>query len=204
MTQVLTDTDPEPDDAGEPPARSHLARNTALVVGAVLVLFIAVLATRKPPEDAVTQLVGRRVPALSGPTLDGGRFDIDTQLARPELGVPGKWVLVNFLASWCVGCIEEHPDLVRFAKAHRDDVQIVGVAYNDDAEKLREFFRLRGGDWPVIMAERNTPAYDFGVTGVPESFLVRPDGMVVAWAQGVTYDWLEAQLDAGAAAGAPR
>jgi cytochrome c biogenesis protein CcmG/thiol:disulfide interchange protein DsbE len=183
MTEVIeSGTDDE-----APPGRSHLARNTALVVGAVLVLFIGVLATRKPPGDTVNPLVDsaqpRRVPALAGPTLDGGRLDVDS--------LRGKWVLVNFLASWCVGCVEEHPDLIRFADAHPRDVQIVGVAYNDDAARLREFFRVKGGNWPVILPEGTNPAVDFGVTGVPESFLVRPDGLVVGWSQGVTFEWLE-------------
>ena len=191
MTDVVEH--PVAPDESEGPTRSHVARNAALVVGAVLVLFIAVLATRKPPEDAKNQLVGHRVPALAGPTLDGDRLDIDS--------LQGKWVVVNFLASWCVGCIEEHPDLIRFAEAHRDDVQIVGVAYNDDTDALREFFRVKGGTWPIILSERNQAAYDFGVTGVPESFVVAPNGMVVAWSQGVTYDWLERVLAESGAGG---
>jgi cytochrome c biogenesis protein CcmG/thiol:disulfide interchange protein DsbE len=171
----------------QPAGRSHLARNVSLVVGAVLVLLIAVLATRKPPADTPNQLRGHRVPALAGPTLDGGRLDIDS--------LQGRWVVVNFLASWCVGCIEEHPDLLRFAQAH-PEVQIVGVAYDDDAESLREFFRVKGGDWPVILPERRQVAVDFRVTGVPESFVVAPSGVIVEWNQGVTFEWLESVLAA--------
>jgi cytochrome c biogenesis protein CcmG/thiol:disulfide interchange protein DsbE len=181
VTDVI---EPEAGADDAPPARSHVARNSALVVGAVLVLFIAVLATRKPPADTVNPMVGRRVPVLAGPTLSGDRLDAET--------LRGKWILVNFLASWCVGCVQEHPDLLRWAQAHRDDVQVLGVAYNDDADHLREFFRVKGGDWPVILPPKGSnPAVDFGVTAVPESFLVRPDGLIVAWSQGVTYDWLE-------------
>jgi cytochrome c biogenesis protein CcmG, thiol:disulfide interchange protein DsbE len=183
-----SDGDVDPDEPA--PARSHVARNAALVIGAVLVLFIGVLATREPAGDVANPLVGRRVPALAGPTLDGGHLDVDS--------LRGKWVVVNFLASWCVGCIEEHPDLVRFAETYDEDVVVVGVAYNDHAESLREFFRVKGGDWPVILSQGNVAAYDFGVTGVPESFVVRPDGLIVAWSQGVTYDWLERVIAANA------
>jgi cytochrome c biogenesis protein CcmG, thiol:disulfide interchange protein DsbE len=184
---------PGPDEPAGGPARSHVARNTALVVGAALVLFIAVLATRKPPGETQNPLIGHRVPALAGPTLAGGRVDVDS--------FRGRWVVVNFLASWCVGCVEEHPDLLAFAERHRDDVQVVGVAYNDDADKLREFFRLKGGDWPVILSPRNSAAYDFGVTGVPESFVVRPDGLIVNWSPGVTAEWLEQVLAVNTAPG---
>jgi cytochrome c biogenesis protein CcmG/thiol:disulfide interchange protein DsbE len=171
----------EPLDGVDAP-RSHAARNAALAVGAVVLLLIVVLATRKPPEDAKNPLVGRRVPALAGPTIHGGTVDIDS--------FRGKWVVVNFLASWCTGCLAEHPDLVRFAGEHRDDAQILGVGFDDSPENLRTFFQEHGGDWPVVLSDGNRVAVDFGVTGVPESFVVAPNGRIVAWSQGVTLEWL--------------
>jgi cytochrome c biogenesis protein CcmG/thiol:disulfide interchange protein DsbE len=199
--------DPGDGDAvpgGTGPRRSHLARNLALAVGAVLVLLIAVLATGKPPGETPNSTVGHRVPALAGPTLDGRYFDIDDVQNRIDPS-QGKWLLVNFLASWCIGCEVEHPELVEFAKRHPDDVQVVGVAYKDTPEKLRDFFQLRGGTWPVVFPERKDVAVDFGVTALPESFLVRPDGMIVAWSPGVTLDWLERALaeNGGGPAAAP-
>ena len=176
---------------------SHLARNAALAVGAVVLLLIVVLATRKPPEDAKNPLVGRRVPALAGPTIHGDTVDIDQ--------FRGKWVVVNFLASWCTGCLVEHPDLVRFAGQHRDDAQILGVGFDDSRENMRAFFQEHGGDWPVVLSEGNRVAVDFGVTGVPESFVVRPDGLIVAWSQGITLEWLNRVIAefGGAAAAVP-
>jgi cytochrome c biogenesis protein CcmG/thiol:disulfide interchange protein DsbE len=186
-----------PGSGPEGPPRSHLARNAALAVGAVLLLLIVVLATGKPPEDAKNPLVGHRVPALSGPTIHGDTVDIDS--------FRGRWVVVNFLASWCTGCLAEHPDLVRFAEQHRDDAQILGVGFNDSRENMQTFFQEHGGDWPVVLSDSNRVAVDFGVTGVPESFVVAPDGRIVAWSQGITLDWLNQVIadNGGTAAVAP-
>jgi cytochrome c biogenesis protein CcmG/thiol:disulfide interchange protein DsbE len=198
VTDVREPVDAVDDDAGAGAApRSHLARNAALAVGAVVLLLVVVLATRKPPEDARNPLVGRRVPALAGTTIHGDTVDIDS--------FRGKWVVVNFLASWCTGCLAEHPDLVRFAREHRDDAQIVGVGFNDSPQNLQTFFQEHGGDWPVLLSESNRVAVDFGVTAVPESFVVAPNGRIVAWSEGVTLAWLNQVIAefGGAAAAVP-
>src|SRR6202011_4949167 len=86
--------------------RRHTARWVAgvtLVVGAALV---AVLATR-PPQTATevdTPLVGQVAPGIAGATLAGGSFDL--------AGQRGRWVVVNFFASWCPPCQQEQPELV--------------------------------------------------------------------------------------------
>lgn len=172
---------------------SHLARNVAIVVGLVLVVFIVVLATRPTGDDAVnTTAVGRAVPPVAGTTLDGETYDIDR--------LRGNWVVVNFFATWCTPCIVEHPELVRFSEEHAaagDGVSVVSVAYDDDAASIEKFFAERGGDWPVLVGEGvGRIALDFGVTGVPESYLVAPNGQVVAkYVSGVTAAALDAEID---------
>lgn len=180
------------DDAEPLAPRRRVAPYVAAAVGVVLVVFIGVLATRKPAEerDAQSPLVGKVVPALSGTTLDGGRFDIDTQ--------KGRYVLVNFFASWCIPCQVEHPELVRFAERHEaaGDAAVVSVSFQDSEEKIREFFAAKGGSWPVI-AGQNSAALDFGVAALPESFLVDPSGtVVVKFVGGVTADEVDAAIAA--------
>jgi cytochrome c biogenesis protein CcmG/thiol:disulfide interchange protein DsbE len=160
----------------------HPARWGALGVGVVLVALIAVLATSKSLDSRgiSSELLGEPVPRVTGATLDGGTFDIDQHR--------GRWVVVNFFASWCGPCLQEHPELVRFTDEHRavGDVEVVSVAFSDDAARLREFFDDNGGDWPVIPDDTNRVALEFGVTGVPESYVVDPNGIVVAKFEGVT------------------
>jgi cytochrome c biogenesis protein CcmG, thiol:disulfide interchange protein DsbE len=166
----------------------HPARWIAVAVGVVLVVFVAVLATRDNVDarGVSSPLLGKPVPAVTGPTLDGSTFDIDEQR--------GRWVVVNFFATWCVPCQVEHPELVRFTEEHAalGDVEVVSVAFQDSPEKLDQFFADNGGDWPVVVGDTGRTALSFGVTGVPESYVVAPDGIVVAkFISGVT----AAQLD---------
>jgi len=188
-------TSPEPDEPEEgAQSRPKVARYIALAVGVVLVLFIALLATRPAATDEspANAIVGKRVPALSGATLDGGPVDVDK--------FRGKWVLVNFVAEWCTACKVEHPDLLAFQKAHENEVQVIGVAYGSNSpDKLREFFKENGGTWPVITSDDGRAAIDFGVTAVPETFVVAPWQTVVAHAEGVNLQWLEDVLAQGKA-----
>jgi cytochrome c biogenesis protein CcmG/thiol:disulfide interchange protein DsbE len=150
----------------------------AIAAGVVLALFIAVLATR---DSAATNravdspLLGKTAPPLRGSSvLDGASFDLGDQ--------EGRWVLVNFFATWCEPCRKEHPELVRFAQDHQvaDDARVVSVVFEDQADDVERWFRDNGGDWPVVDDEDGSVVVDWGVSGVPESYLVDPNGGVRA------------------------
>lgn len=168
------------------------ARIAAISVGVVLLLFIALLATRKSSEDrfGANPLVGRAVPEVSGTTLTGDTVDIDT--------MKGKWVVVNFFATWCTGCRIEHPELVKFSEAHKaaGDAEVVSVAFQDQPEALRNYFDKNGGEWPVIVDDTSNTALSFGITGIPESFIVAPNGLVVEHFNGVTAEGLDQVINA--------
>ncbi|MGH9154472.1 MAG: TlpA family protein disulfide reductase [Acidimicrobiales bacterium] len=154
------------------PARPRTARRTALAVAVVLVLLVAVLATRPNAADVVaaSPLRGLPAPEIEGPDLDG-------KLTRLS-DFRGRWVVVNFFATWCVACLKEHPELVRFAERHApEEVQVLAVVYDDDLDEVRSFFADKGGKWPVI--DSSPAKVDFGVLRVPESFLLAPNGIVV-------------------------
>jgi cytochrome c biogenesis protein CcmG, thiol:disulfide interchange protein DsbE len=193
MTEVVdTPADETPSEDGyadEPPRRRRTGLIVTLVVAVLAVGFVVVLATSEPASErrAKSPLVGRAVPALAGETLDGGSFDIDDQ--------QGRWVVVNFFATWCAPCRIEHPELQAFEEAHRPtgDAAVVSVVYRDTEANTRDFFADNGGDWPVMLNEDGRAPVDFGVVKVPESYLVNPDGVVVAkFNGGVT----QADLDA--------
>jgi cytochrome c biogenesis protein CcmG/thiol:disulfide interchange protein DsbE len=174
--------------SGAPRGGRHLARNVAIAAAVVLLAFVALLATRKTGETdrAEAKILGQAVPAVQGTTLDGTSYDISTHR--------GSWVVVNFFAHWCPPCVQEQPELVAFAEEHRaaGDVQLVGVAFQDKESDVRDFFAKNGGDWPVLVGDTGAVPLAFGVTKVPESYVVSPDGQVVAKFEGVT----KAKLDA--------
>ncbi len=168
----------------------HTARNTAIGLGLVAVLLVAVLATASSSGRRLGEspLLGRPAPELAGPSLLSGPGDFELSSQA------GRWVLVNFFATWCVPCQAEHPDLLRFSAAHAEagDARVVSVVFSDDADDVRRFFEQRGGSWPVLDDPVGRVALEWGVTGVPESFLVGPDGTVRAKVTGgVDYERLE-------------
>ena len=184
---------PDPgDDVAEVPPR----RRTGLIVSAVVAVlaigFVAVLATREPATDRRrdSPLIGKVVPPLAGETLAGGNFDIDDH--------QGRWVVVNFFATWCVPCRIEHPELDAFNQAHAraGDAVLVSVLFDDDPASAREFFDRNGGDWPVVLDGDGLIASAFGTPKVPESYLVSPNGRVaVKFTGGVTRDGLDRAID---------
>lgn len=158
------------------PRRSAAVLAPVFVVVAVVGFVVVVLATREPAANRVVDspLVGRAAPALEGATLDGGRFSLADEA--------GRFTLVNFFATWCVPCQREHDDLARFDRRHRavGDAGVVTVVFEDSTDAAREFFEREGGDWPVIVGDQGDIALDFGVGKVPESYLIGPDGRVLA------------------------
>ena len=181
----MTDTAAPPDavePAGTPdpvPAarRTKTIRNVAIAVGLVAVVLFAVLVRADGTVEAPSPLLGKPAPPAAGPQVwpAGGSTTADVSTFA------GKWVVVNFFATWCEPCREEHDDLVRFANRHRvaGDAVVVSVLYDDpDHAAVRRFFAEHGGEWPVF-DDRNAKV-DWGVRGVPESFLVSPDGFVLS------------------------
>ena len=160
----------------------------ALAVAAVAALLVVVLATRDSAfeRQASSGILGGLAPPLVGQTVTGEPFDLDDWR--------GRWVVVNFFQSTCVPCIMEHPELVEFDERHSaaGDARIVSVVFDDTVENVREFFEAHGGDWPVLATGTGAAAVAYGVTGVPESYLVAPSGVVV-WKQlgGVTADGID-------------
>jgi cytochrome c biogenesis protein CcmG, thiol:disulfide interchange protein DsbE len=149
----------------------------AVAAGVALALFVVVLATREPATNRAVDspLLGKPAPALAGDSvLDGDTFDLRDQ--------EGRWVLVNFFATWCEPCRKEHPELVRFAQDHQvaDDARVVSVVFEDQADDVERWFRDNGGDWPVVDSPDGSIVVDWSVSGVPESYLVDPSGGVRA------------------------
>ena len=142
-----------------------------LAVAVVLVALVVVLArgrggaaTRLP-----SPLLQRPAPAIAGTTLDGGSFDLTTR--------KGSWVLVNFFQTTCTPCKQEHPELLSFVARGRR-AELVTVVWSDSPANVRKFFATNGGTWPVVTDDQSRISVAYGVTGVPETFVIDPTGVV--------------------------
>lgn len=168
------------------------ARLAALVAAAgIAALVAAALVTMNRPEVvAPSPAIGELVPALTGTTLDGDAFDIDD--------LRGRWVALNLFATWCVPCQVEHPELIAFDEEHQriGDARVVSVVFGDSDEAVRAFFADRGGTWPVLGDEHSSVIIDLGATGVPETYIVAPNGIIVERILGgVTHELLDSIID---------
>lgn len=123
------------------------------------------------PQAFNNPLVGHKVPDFTLPGVDGHEgFD------QAALIVRKRPLLVNFFASWCVPCVGEAPYLDAIAKSGLD---IWGIAYQDKPAALALYLAKYGNPYRRIAADRSgRVAINWGVYGVPESFLIAPGGMV--------------------------
>jgi cytochrome c biogenesis protein CcmG/thiol:disulfide interchange protein DsbE len=101
-------------------------------------------------------------------------------------------VVVNFWASWCIPCGDEHPVLIDFEERYRGRIRLVGVLYEDTKANGLRWIKERGGDWTNLLDPRGRMAIDYGVRGVPETFFITRDRRILYhYPKPVTPDVLE-------------
>ncbi len=142
-----------------------------LVALVALGLMFGVYSLNRDPKVVPQALVGQPLPALTLPSLDDGRPQVLTEVVRGP-------ALVNVFASWCAPCEIEHPVLVEMKG---QGVRIIGVTYKDAPDNSRAFLQRMGDPFAERLVDRDGRAgIELGVTGVPETYLVGADGMVLA------------------------
>ena len=149
---------------------------TVLIVGSavgVALLGLLFLSLGNDPGRIDSPLIGKPAPAFALKAV-GRSETIDLNQLR------GKPVVINFWATWCMPCYEEHPTLVQNARVLGDQVQFVGVVFNDTEDKIQAFLNERGSAYPTLLDQQGKIAIAYGVGGVPETFFVNRQGTIVA------------------------
>jgi cytochrome c biogenesis protein CcmG, thiol:disulfide interchange protein DsbE len=145
---------------------------------ALAAVFAVQLLSGKDSSAIPSALIGKQAPQTNLPAVEG--------LMRDGVPVPGlnsedfigKLTLVNVWGSWCVPCRQEHPLLMEIAKDSR--IRLVGLNYKDQPENARRFLGDLGNPFAAVGADRaGRSAIEWGVYGVPETFLVGPDGKII-------------------------
>jgi len=152
---------------------------TMIAVTAFVVLLAFGLTRRS--DFLPSPLVGQASPGFSLPVLDEDRTaSMDEFEGRP--------VVVNFWASWCLACIQEHPVLVRAWQRYAErGVEMVGIVYQDSPANARRYIEKYGGGWLQLL----------DLYGVPETFFIQPDGIIAHKHLGPVTDALMTELIEG-------
>ena len=111
-------------------------------------------------------------PSLKVTTLDGKQFDLASQ--------SGKWVIVNYWATWCSPCLKELPDISAYVTAHKDKVAAIGLAFEDsDKADIEKFLKTHPLSYPIAQVDVIEPPKDFDTPrGLPNTYVIAPDGHV--------------------------
>lgn len=166
---------------GEPSAPPR--RRSGLFLALPLIVFVAlagVLLLRLfggDPSRIPSALIGKEVPAFSLPPVAGLVRDGAPVPGLSSADLKGRVTVVNVWASWCGPCRIEHPLLMELARDPA--VRLVGINYKDDPENARRFLGGLGNPYAAVGSDREgRAAIDWGVYGVPETFVVGPDGKI--------------------------
>lgn len=143
-----------------------------LAVIAPIILFLA-LGFQNDPHDIRSPLVGKPAPDFVLAPYNGGA----TIRLSEQRGTPS---VVNFWATWCVPCKQEHRTLVAVAKRMAGQVNFFGVVYQDEPEKIGQWLASAGDAYPQLLDVGSKAAIAFGVYGVPETYIIDKNG-VITW-----------------------
>lgn len=141
------------------------------VVGVVGLLFLLGWGLNHDPSKIPSALIGKAVPKFSLPPVQGRTLGLSSDNLHGEVS------LVNVFASWCVACREEHPRFMRLARDKT--VPIHGINYKDAPDDAERWLNTMGDPYTRTGADRNgRVSIDWGVYGVPETFVVGADGVI--------------------------
>lgn len=129
------------------------------------------------PSRLPSALIGRPAPALDLPPLEGLAREGQPVAGLTSADLKGGVTVLNIFASWCVPCRDEHPYLVELSKM--PGFRLVGLNYKDDAGNARRFLGRFGNPYAAVGVDANgRTAIDWGVYGVPETFVIGKDGRI--------------------------
>lgn len=177
--------EPDTGRTGDPTASGTRPRSRLMPVLLVpLALFVVLagvflmqLLSGKDPSAIPSALIGKPAPGTELPAVEGLTADGAAMPGLDPTMLDGKVSVVNVFASWCAPCRIEHPILMELKE--RGDVQMIGINYKDEPENARRFLGTFGNPFDIVGAdESGRAAIEWGVYGVPETFIVGPDGTI--------------------------
>lgn len=179
----------EPSDAYQSEETRGRVSPAWIAAAVIAVIVLGLLAYGLVAKPSSSLQVGSPVPDFKLTAFDGSPMDLAAQR--------GQVVVVNIFASWCAPCRQEAADLEQAWQAYQGrGVQFFGIAYKDAASKAQAFLDEFNVTYPSTVETGNRTAQDYGVTGVPETFVVDQQGRLVRHFLGaITQEQLTQELD---------
>ena len=147
------------------------------IFAALAALFLFQLTIGDDPSMIPSALIGKKAPDTELAGIPDLRRDGETVPGFSTKDLLGKISVVNVFASWCVPCRQEHPLLEELSKV--EGIQLIGINYKDKPENARRFLGSLGNPYARIGADENGRAsIDWGVYGVPETYIVDREGTI--------------------------
>jgi len=150
---------------------SNLKPFLPLILFMALVIGFAIGLSRGDPRKLESNLIDQPFPDFILTTLD----DPESKISNTDLS--GSINLINVFGSWCVACVQEHPNLMQISKM--DQVRLIGINWRDTRQKGLAWLDRYGDPYDLILFDSDSQlAIDLGITGAPETFLVDPKGRI--------------------------
>ncbi len=133
-----------------------------------LILAIALLVRLWSGQNSVRSREGYSIESIALVGVDGKKITLPN---------PQQKVIVNFFASWCVACIAEHEQLKTLQKA---GTPVIGIAWHDAENDTKNFLKTHGNPYTqVVLDQEGRAGVHLGITGIPETFVLREDGKII-------------------------
>ena len=137
----------------------------------ILSIFFYLLIIERNPSELPSNLLNKNVPIFETESLFKNEKFISSQEFKNEI------ILVNFFATWCKPCRDEHVYIKRFS--NKKGIKVIGINYKDSSKKTIEWLKNLGNPYSNVLIDKNgRVAIDWGVYGIPETFIVNPSGII--------------------------
>ena len=137
----------------------------------ILSIFFYLLIIDRNPSEIPSNLLNKEVPIFEAKSLFKNKKFISSNEFKNEI------ILVNFFSTWCKPCRDEHVYIMRFA--NEKSLKVIGINYKDNSEKTIKWLKDLGNPYKNILIDKNGKiAIDWGVYGIPETFIVNSNGII--------------------------
>ena len=144
-----------------------------IILTAICLFFLIYILLGKNPNDPPSALLNKNLPSFSSINL----YDEEEILLSDSL--KGNYTLINFFASWCTPCRAEH-HLFFKVKKEIPELYILGFSHKDDLDDSKKYLEEEGNPYSFVGIDRDGKiAFDFGVFGLPETFITNKDGKII-------------------------